>query len=208
MRKLILALLLAVIVILPLTQTAQAKPGIVDGVIVIDQNGDPFLVNGSGNILQGNYTYGTHNGLNSVDYEAPLGMIVRAAFPGVIAKTGFDYAHGAYVIVNGDNGNSARYYHLTEQDLAELEPRIGEHVDLGAMLGRVGLTGNTLGNHYGLEIGYIDEHNPRNAYFSTVPEQRWYYNDIINKLIAGTFDEYRWIDQTNNNQQSGMESIK
>lgn len=208
MRKLIFALLLAVIVILPLTQTVQAKPGIVDGVIVIDQNGDPFLVSGSGNILQGNYTYGTHNGINSVDYKAPLGMIVRAAFPGVIAKTGFDYAHGAYIIVAGDNGNSARYYHLTEDDLKELEPRIGEHVDLGARLGIVGATGNTLGNHYGLEIGYIDEHNPRNAYFSTIPDQRWYYNDIINKLIAGTFDEYRWIDQTNDNKQSEMESIK
>ncbi len=208
MRKLILALLLVTIIVLPLTQTAQAKPGIVDGVVVTDQNGDPFLVSGSGNILQGNYTYGTHNGINSVDYEAPLGMIVRAAFPGVIARTGYDYAHGAYVIVNGDNGSAGRYYHLTEEDLAELEPRIGEHVDLGARLGIVGATGNTSGNHYGLEIGYIDEHNPMNVYFSTIPEQRWYYNDIINKLIARTFDEYRWIDQTNNNQQSGMESIK
>lgn len=207
MRKLILALLLVTITSLPLTQTVQAKPGTVDGAVVIDQNGDPFLVSGSGNILQGNYTYGTHNGINSVDYEAPLGMIVRAAFPGVIAKTGFDSAHGAYVIVNGDNGNAGRYYHLTEKDLAELEPRIGEHVDMGTRLGIVGATGNTSGNHYGLELGYIDRHNPQNAYFSSTPEQRWYYNDIINKLIAGTFDEYRWIDRTNN-RQSEMESEK
>jgi len=132
----------------------------------------------------------------------------RAAFPVVIAKTGFDYAHGTYVIVVGDNGNSARYYHLTEQDLAELEPRIGEHVDLGARLGIVGATGNTSGNHYGLEIGYIDEHNPRNTYFSTVPEQRWYYNDIINKLIAGTFDEYRSLDGIESDIILEMESIK
>ncbi len=208
MRKLILALLLAIMAVLPLTQTAQAKPGIIDGVIVTDQNGDPFLVSGSGVVLQKNYTYDSHKGINSVDYKAPLGMIVRVAFPGVITKTGFDSAHGAYVIVNGDNGNAGRYYHLTEQDLAELEPRIGEHVDLGARLGIVGATGNTAGNHYGLEIGYIDEHNPRNAYFSTMPEQRWYYNDIINKLAAGTFDEYRSLDGIESDIILEMESIK
>jgi len=49
MRKLILALLLVTITSLPLTQTVQAKPGTVDGAVVIDQNGDPFLVSGSGN---------------------------------------------------------------------------------------------------------------------------------------------------------------
>jgi len=208
MRKLILALSLAAAIALLSTRAVQGRPGITDGVVVTDEDGNPFLVSGSGNILQGNYTYGTHNGINSVDYEAPLGMIVRAAFPGVIARTGYDYAHGAYVIVNGDNGNAGRYYHLTEKDLAELEPRIGEHVDMGTRLGIVGATGNTSGNHYGLEIGYIDEHNPKNHWFSTFADQRWYYNDIINKLIAGTFDEYRSLDGIESVIILEMESIK
>jgi len=135
------------------------------GKLVYDINGDPFLISGSGLILQKNYTYDTHAGINSVDFKMELGAPVLSAFPGTIVRADTDSAHGVFVIVEGDNGIAGRYYHLSEPDLETLKSRIGERIELGDKLGRVGKTGNTSGNHYGLELGYADPHNPRTIIF-------------------------------------------
>lgn len=153
------------------------------GKLVYDVNGDPFLISGCGEIIQKNYTYDSHTMINSVDYKANLGEVVMAAFPGVIARVDEDGAHGVFVIVEGDNGIAGRYYHLSESDFEFWKGRSGEHVELGDKLGRVGMTGNTSGNHYGLELGYIDPHNPKNNYFSTTYAQRTYYDVIIERVL-------------------------
>lgn len=159
------------------------------GKMVYDRNGERFLISGCGEIIQKNYTYDSHAGINSVDYKMNLGEVVMAAFPGTIVRADADSAHGVFVIVEGDNGITGRYYHLGEADLEILKSRIGEHVELGGKLGRVGKTGNTSGNHYGLELGYINPDNPRNNYFSATYDQRIYYNTIIERVALGQFIE-------------------
>lgn len=156
--------------------------------VVYDRNGEYFLISGRGEIIQRNYTYDSHAGINSVDYKAILGEMVMAAFPGTIVRADEDRAHGVFAIVEGDNnGLAGRYYHFDKQDLEILKGRTGEHVELGDKLGTVGMTGNTSGNHYGLELGYIDPHNPKNNYFSTTYDQRTYYDTIIERVILGQF---------------------
>ena len=166
------------------------------GKLVYDVNGDPFLISGCGEIIQKNYTYDSHTMINSVDYKANLGEVMMAAFPGVIARVDEDGAHGVFVIVEGDNGIAGRYYHLSEPDIEFWKSKIGERVELGDKLGRVGRTGNTSGNHYGLELGYIDQHNPKNNYFSTTPDQRWYYDVIIERIVLGEVDEFRIVEKS------------
>lgn len=138
------------------TGNSDAEGGTPGAVIGYDKDNNPYYLSGDGTIIQGSYSQGTHKGINSVDIGGKLGDAVGAATGGELIATGEDSAHGKWLVVRGENGMDMRYYHLTDEDIAEAERKLASgdtQVTMGETIGHIGDTGNTAGNHYGLEVG-------------------------------------------------------
>lgn len=85
-----------------------------------------------------------------IDLALNIGDTVRAALPGVVAKTGYDpYGYGHYVVVVHNNGMETRYAHL--QSTISIP---GETLQAGQPLGLGGNTGNSTGPHLHFEVRY------------------------------------------------------
>ena len=86
-----------------------------------------------------------HSGL---DFEAGTGAGVRAAGGGVVAFAGYNSGgYGNLVVLHHSLGVSTWYAHLSRIDV-----RRGEHVGTGALIGRVGATGDATGPHLHFEV--------------------------------------------------------
>lgn len=101
----------------------------------------------------GRVTQGFWSGHRAVDIGAYAGAAVKAADAGrvVIAKSGWNYGYGNYVVVDHGNGFVSLYGHLNS---IFVQP--GENVYSGQKLGSVGNTGNSTGPHLHFEIRYKD----------------------------------------------------
>lgn len=87
-----------------------------------------------------------HNGL---DYAAPEGTPILAAVDGVVELRAFDpTGYGLHLKVNSGQAETL-YAHCSAVLVAN-----GEHVKLGAVIARVGSTGNSTGPHlhFGLRV--------------------------------------------------------
>jgi murein DD-endopeptidase MepM/ murein hydrolase activator NlpD len=82
-----------------------------------------------------------------VDLAAPYGTSVYAAADGVVEKSSWIPTLGNYVTINHANGYSTRYGHLSKR---LIEP--GTRVHQGDLIGRVGSTGQSTGNHLHFEV--------------------------------------------------------
>ncbi len=73
---------------------------------------------------------------------------VVAAAPGVVttADKNPDSGYGKWVVVDHGDGESSLYAHLSDVSV-----RVGQSVDQGALLGKVGTTGNSTGPHLHFE---------------------------------------------------------
>jgi murein DD-endopeptidase MepM/ murein hydrolase activator NlpD len=87
---------------------------------------------------------------NGIDLAAPLGSSVYAAGGGTVTFAGVSSSGAVEVKIQHDNGYSTLYAHLDPS----LSVVVGEHVDAGQLLGKVGLTGVTTGPH--LHFGLYD----------------------------------------------------
>lgn len=97
-----------------------------------------FIWPNSGRITQ--YFSGAHSGL---DVAAPYGTPVAAADGGVVVdRAALNWGLGWYVTLDHGNGYATTYAHLSSFAVV-----IGERVDKGDMIGRVGSTGNSTGPH-------------------------------------------------------------
>jgi murein DD-endopeptidase MepM/ murein hydrolase activator NlpD len=85
----------------------------------------------------------SHTGL---DFAAPYGTAVRAVGTGVVTEAGYAGAYGNRLIVRHSDGTETWYCHL-----ADFVVRRGS-VRAGQVIGRVGSTGNSTGNHLHLEV--------------------------------------------------------
>lgn len=87
---------------------------------------------------------GFHTG---VDIAQPYGTPVLAADGGEVVFAGWDGDYGKSIVVAHPDGTSARYAHLSAI-LVEL----GETVEVGQVIGRVGSTGLSTGPHLHFEL--------------------------------------------------------
>ena len=80
-----------------------------------------------------------HTGL---DFRSSIGDPVRATANGTVDTAGWNGGYGKMVEIDHGNGFSTRYGHLSE-----IEVKVGQHVKIGQIIGRVGSTGRSTGPH-------------------------------------------------------------
>jgi murein DD-endopeptidase MepM/ murein hydrolase activator NlpD len=81
------------------------------------------------------------------DLAAASGTEVAAAARGTVVHAGPAGTYGNLVTLRHDNGFETRYAHLSEVDV-----RVGDVVEAGADLGKVGTTGYSTGPHLHFEV--------------------------------------------------------
>jgi murein DD-endopeptidase MepM/ murein hydrolase activator NlpD len=85
-----------------------------------------------------------HTGL---DFAAPMGTPVRSVLAGEVIQASFEGAYGRQVKVRHSDGTVTSYGHMSEFDVS-----VGDSVEAGTMIGRIGMTGNTTGPHVHFEV--------------------------------------------------------
>lgn len=91
-------------------------------------------------------TYSFHSG---VDLASPAGTPIKATRAGTVTKTAYDSASGYYVTINHGDGFSSSYLHMTHWDPSIY---VGKKVSQGEVIGYVGSTGWSTGNHLHFSI--------------------------------------------------------
>ena len=115
------------------------------------------------------YTYcsrwysSSHKG---VDICAPAGTPIYASASGVVSKAGYERAgagsgYGNSLIINHGNGYSTLYAHCLS-----LTVSAGQAVSQGQLIGYVGSTGRSSGNHCHFEIRQNGRYLPPQSYFN------------------------------------------
>ena len=110
----------------------------------------------------GGRSSGQHTGL---DIAAPYGTPIKAAASGTVTYSnakrdskGRYISYGELIIIKHDNGVETYYGHCSARYVKE-----GQHVNQGDVIGAVGSTGNSTGNHLHLEIRINGvAYNPQN----------------------------------------------
>jgi murein DD-endopeptidase MepM/ murein hydrolase activator NlpD len=90
-----------------------------------------------------------HSGL---DFRGEYGSPVRATAAGTIVNAGPTGGYGNMVEIDHGNGLSTRYGHLSGIAVSE-----GQKVEAGAIVGRLGSTGRSTGNHLHYEVRIDDD---------------------------------------------------
>jgi murein DD-endopeptidase MepM/ murein hydrolase activator NlpD len=85
-----------------------------------------------------------HAGL---DIAGDKGQPVYATAAGVVTQAGYSGAYGNLIVVDHGFGLETRYGHLSGFNVQK-----GSHVKRGEMIGRLGSTGRTTGNHLHYEV--------------------------------------------------------
>jgi hypothetical protein len=95
----------------------------------------------------------THQG---IDVAAPTGTPVYAAADGVVKKAEEEGGWGKLVVIEHEDAYTTFYAHLNEIDVEN-----GSRVQKGALIGRVGNTGQSTGSHLHYEVRRQGKHvNP------------------------------------------------
>lgn len=85
-----------------------------------------------------------HKGM---DFASKLGSAINAVASGVVTWSGERYGYGNLVEINHGNGYSTRYGHN-----AELLVNVGDSVEKGQLIARMGSSGRSTGPHVHLEV--------------------------------------------------------
>lgn len=117
---------------------------------------EPYL-GGSGPAIAGYYGLPVHgiitqsiHGYNGVDIGAPAGTPIYAAAGGtvIVAKSGgYNGGYGSYVVIQHPNGTQTLYAHMSA-----VLTTVGSTVTQGEVIGHVGTTGDSTGNHLHFEV--------------------------------------------------------
>jgi len=108
-----------------------------------------------------------------IDFVAPEGTSIYATADGVISIASNSYhGYGTYIKINHGYDYATAYGHLHE-----LKVKSGSNVKRGDIIGTVGNTGMSTGNHLHYEVHYKNEYvNPINYFQDLTPTQ---YKEMI-----------------------------
>ncbi|MBN0043082.1 M23 family metallopeptidase [Streptomyces actuosus] len=90
------------------------------------------------------WSSGYHTGL---DFAAPTGTLIKAIHSGTITEAGWAGAYGYRTILTLDDGTELWFCHQSSINVS-----VGQKVNTGDVIGRVGATGNVTGPHLHLEV--------------------------------------------------------
>lgn len=86
-------------------------------------------------------------GHRGTDIPAPEGTPILAAHSGTVLVSGWNDSYGNQVLLDNGAGLSTRYAHMTQTAV-----NAGEAVTAGQVMGYVGSTGDSTGNHLHFEV--------------------------------------------------------
>ena len=125
----------------PTTSTAKAPAAAQTTTASLGNWGNPLP---GGRVSQGIHGY------NGIDISAPAGTPIYAAAAGtiVVAKGGGAYngGYGNYIVIDHGNGTQTLYAHMSSLAVS------GGSVSKGGLIGYVGNTGRSTGNHLHFEV--------------------------------------------------------
>lgn len=98
-----------------------------------------------------------------IDISAPKGTPILAAAKGTVIRAGWVAGYGQMVEIDHGFGYTTRYGHASE-----LLVRVGQEIERGAMIARVGATGIATSSHLHYEVRVDGE--PRNPMNFVLPE--------------------------------------
>ena len=90
--------------------------------------------------------FGDGRNHEGVDIAAPVGTVVRAAACGTVSLADSQSGYGNIICVEHSSSFSTCYAHLSQMNV-----RQGTYVNVGQVIGRVGMTGRTTGPHLHFE---------------------------------------------------------
>ena len=96
---------------------------------------------------------------------SPYGVPIYASDSGVVVTAGYHYSYGNYVVIDHGNGWRTLYGHMSSLGCSS-----GQAVQRGQVIGYIGSTGNSTGNHCHFEM-YQNGSLGQRAQFL-----RWYVN--------------------------------
>ena len=88
-----------------------------------------------------------NTGHRGTDIPAPEGTPILAAHSGTVLVSGWNDSYGNQVLLDNGAGLSTRYAHMTASAVTA-----GETVTAGQVIGYVGSTGDSTGNHLHFEV--------------------------------------------------------
>ena len=93
--------------------------------------------------------YGMRNGKmhTGVDFAAPAGTKIYAWKAGKVIQASWSGSYGNFIVIQHNDGTISRYAHCSGYACSK-----GDVVSKGQVIGYVGTTGNSTGNHLHLEI--------------------------------------------------------
>jgi murein DD-endopeptidase MepM/ murein hydrolase activator NlpD len=94
-----------------------------------------------------------------VDMAAPYGTPYYAAHAGVVTTAGFDGGYGNAIRIDHGNGIETVYGHSSA-----VLVKVGQRVQAGQLIGRIGSTGFSTGNHLHFEVNVNGEHHNPMSY--------------------------------------------
>lgn len=90
---------------------------------------------------------GKPNNHGGIDIPAPRGTSILSAKSGIVVTSGYNSSYGNYVVVSHGGGASTLYAHMSSRAVA-----VGDNVSQGQVVGYVGSTGSSTGNHLHFEV--------------------------------------------------------
>ncbi|MDO4647001.1 MAG: peptidoglycan DD-metalloendopeptidase family protein [Eubacteriales bacterium] len=99
---------------------------------------------------------------NGVDIGAAEGTSIAAGLTGSVITSTYNDGYGNYVEIKDTKGYTIRYAHLSSRSVS-----VGQQVEKGEEIGKVGSTGNSTGPHLHLELFHNGERLNPVFYFET-----------------------------------------
>ncbi len=121
------------------------RSGIEAGLPTFNPVNYPYLSSSFG--WRRNPVTGRHSMHEGLDFAAPKGTPIHAASGGVVTEARYAPGYGKLVEINHGNGLITRYAHASS-----INVKVGDLVEKGQLIARVGSTGRSTGSHLHFEV--------------------------------------------------------